>query len=152
MNRRDEMKNYIEMPDISPSIIDPSLIENAKIPPNSSQELKGKMVEYNKGKSLIAVFPVQEKHTNPMGFLQGGILSALFDDTVGPLSYLIAKRPVVTTGFNVQFIRGIKPGAHVIIKAEVVSKTTSTILFQAEAFNDSGKLVAIMTSHNYIMR
>lgn len=146
-----EMKAYIEMPDMFHSFIDSSLIENVNIPPNSFLEMEGKIVEYNKGKSLVCVFPILEKYTNPMGYLQGGILSALFDDTVGPLSYLIAKKPVVTTGFNVQFIRGVKPGEHLIIKAESISKTNSTILFQAEAFNDKGKLVAIMTSHNYII-
>lgn len=124
----------------------------AQIPPNCSYELQGDFVEYVPRKKLVAVFPTQEKHTNPMGNLQGGILTALFDDTVGPLSYLVARAPAVTTNLQVNFIRGVKPPVQITISAEVISVSTKSMIFQAEARDPKGRLVATMTSHNLILK
>lgn len=146
------MKEYLEKPDISDQVFKGFDTENLDLPPQSSKTLGSRMVEYEKNRHMVVVFETDPRHTNPIGVIQGGFLTAMLDDTIGPFSYLTAKGPVVTTGFDVQFIRGVKAGEPVICKAELVSKTPVTMLFDATAFNAKGKKIALMRSHNLIIQ
>lgn len=143
--------NYTELPDISKQITSGHCLVGVTVPPPTTHELGGKIVEYVKSKSMVTVYPVPERFTNPMGMLQGGILSAMFDDTIGWLTYAATARPVVSTGFNVQFIRGVKAGSPLVIRAVIMSKSRQTMLVSAEAFTKNDKQVAIMLSHNLIL-
>lgn len=148
---QNNITDYLDMPSIDKQLFEAFSQAGMTEPPKSFQHLEAKIVEHDV-KSLVCVFPVKEHQTNPLGMLQGGILTALLDDTVGPLSFLIAKKPAVTTGFSVDFIRGVKPNTQLVCKASLVSKSRSTMLLRAEAYDERGKLVAVMTSHNMIMR
>jgi acyl-coenzyme A thioesterase PaaI-like protein len=48
--------------------------------------MKGRIHEYHEGSSIKIAFPVEERFTNPAGFLLGGKISAYFDNTFGPFS------------------------------------------------------------------
>lgn len=143
--------DYLNMPSIDDQLFETFHQAGMIEPPKSFQHFEAKIVYYD-SKNLVCVFPIKEHQTNPLKMLQGGILTALLDDTVGPLSFLIAKKPAVTTGFSVDFIRGIKPNTQVICKASLISKSRSTLLLRGEAYNELGKLAAVMTSHNMIMK
>ncbi len=122
-----------------------------KLPPNSAIELKSEFIEYIPKKSLTVNFPVQEKHTGPLGILQGGILTALFDDTFGPLSYATLGKPMVTINIQVDFIRSAKPGDTISVKAEIISRGKQVIFMKGEAFNQKGKLIATSTTSALIL-
>lgn len=122
-----------------------------KLPPHVTLELQGEVIEYISKKELKMRFPVQEKHTNPLGNLQGGILSAMFDDVFGPLTYVSAGKPVLTLSLQITFIRGISPGDTIDIHAEVLSRGLTAMFLSAKAFNQNGKLVATAESQNQIL-
>ncbi len=150
-----KITDYLSAPALSSALFNEVFsrfpMEGIHVPPASFIDLQGKIVEYT-GKSMVTVFPVLPRQTNPIGILQGGILTAFMDDTIGPLSYLTAKKPVVTLNFTMNFIRNAKPGDSIIVRAELVSRSLSTLFFKADAFNQSGKLVGTMTSQNLILR
>ncbi len=111
-----------------------------KIPPNVFIEMDGEMMAYEPGKSLVVRFPVKEKYQNPFGFMQGGMVVAAVDNTIGPLSLLVAE-PSVTTQLNTTYIRPI--GAdheYITITATIVEKTRRNLHLQADVRNGAGKL------------
>lgn len=122
-----------------------------KLPPNSAIELQSKFLEYVPKKSLSVSFPVQEKHTGPLGILQGGILSAFFDDTFGPLSYAALKKPMVTIDLHIHFIGNSKPGDTIKINAEITSRGRQMIFMRGEAFNQKNKLIATASTSALIL-
>lgn len=110
------------------------------IPPRIFEDMEGELVEYVDGLSLTVRFPVKERYQNPYGFVQGGIVVAAVDNTIGPLSFLLAT-PSVTSQLNATFIRPIGPEQkYLLVKATVIEKTKKNIHLQADVVNESGKL------------
>ena len=117
-----------------------------QIPPPCFLDAGAAIVAHEPNTSLTVRFPVLEKHANPVGFLQGGILCSLFDNVFGPLSFSTLRKPCVSIDMNVNFIRAVKPGEFVFIRAEFRSKTKKLLQMHAEARNEKQKLVATATS------
>lgn len=61
---------------------------------------------------LEAEFAGREDFTNPAGYIQGGFLSAMLDDTMGPAlsATLAAGEFAPTLSLNVQFLTPARPG------------------------------------------
>lgn len=123
-----------------------------QLPPNSFKELKGEFLNYENRRKLWTKFWVNKKFSNPQGTVQGGITSACFDDTFGPLGISAARKPILTIDMNVQYIRPVPLEEDFFIKTEVVSMGRSTIYMQAEAFNKKGKLLAKATTNQLILK
>ncbi len=117
------------------------------LPPPTFAAAEGKILSYEPGKRISLAFPVREFQTNPVGTLQGGILASFFDDAFGSLSFASLRKPCVSIDMTVNFIRPIKPGASVIIRAEFKAKGRKLLQLSAEAFVDNEKLAATATSN-----
>jgi len=49
--------------------------------------MKGEVIDYDmEHETLTNRFPVLAEHLNPYGNIQGGIIAAAIDNTIGPLS------------------------------------------------------------------
>ena len=71
-------------------------------------------------------------------------MCAAFDDVFGLLSCRAARGPVVSNEMNTSFIRPIQAKRKVIIvRAEVLSKSSSLFLLEAKAAQPDGKRIAI---------
>lgn len=123
-----------------------------QLPPKIAMELGVEFLDYKKGQSLTGRFIVQEKHTNPMGVLQGGVLTAMFDNIIGPLSYLAARNPATTLELSTNYLRSARPGESVTISAYVKGKGNRNLFIEAQAFNIKEKLMATCTSHILILK
>ncbi|MBX7059944.1 MAG: PaaI family thioesterase [Leptospirales bacterium] len=123
-----------------------------QIPPPAFLELHGEFVAYEPRRSLICRFPVQEKHLNPAGRLQGGFLAAAVDNTMGPLSYLAAGRATTTLDLHLNYLRGAYPGETIEVKATIIGRGFDTMLISAETFDARKRLIATATSQLYILR
>ncbi len=121
-----------------------------EIPPKVFLEMQGRFIEYEENKLLKVAFPLQEKFNNPGGVMQGGILTAAFDNVFGPLSLLAAKQPTTTLELNTTFIRPLAPQDHeVIIEGRIVEMTKSYQIMDGRAYKPNGKLAA--TSYTRIV-
>ncbi len=125
---------------------------NIMVPPPIFLAMKGEFVSYEKNKSLAVSFPVEEKDTNPMGFMQGGMIAAAFDNAFGPLSYLVAKRPTTTIDMNIQYIRGVATHQTIVVEAMIVAKGFSTIHMTVEMKSEKGKLLATASTNLLILK
>ncbi len=94
----------------------------------------------------IAFHP-DRRMTNPRGQVQGGIVAAMLDDTMGP-ALLVASggRHVASSiDMNVSFLRPVMPG-RVIAKGRVVRQGSRVAFLEAELFDEAGRLLARATS------
>lgn len=88
-------------------------------------------------------FELDGRFTNPMGHVQGGFVSAMLDDTLGPA--LVATLPAdcfaPTVSLHVQFLSAAHPGRFVGT-GRVVRKGKSIAFLSGELHSSTGVLVA----------
>ncbi len=80
---------------------------------------------------------------NPLGFVQGGFVSAILDDVMAPalLSTCAPDTSIPTLEIKTSFIKGLRPGP-VIAEGWIVKKTRSVAFMAAEITSTDGELLA----------
>src|SRR3546814_8059158 len=83
--------------------------------------------------SDLLEFVAKTEFTNPAGFVQGGLIAAMLDDTLGPAAYAMAngERMPSTIDLHVHYLRPVRPG-RVTTKARVVSTGTRIAFLSGE--------------------
>jgi len=84
---------------------------------------------------------------NPAGFIQGGILSAMLDDTMGPAVLVMTegKSYTTTVSLTVNFLSPAKPGP--ITAEEKVTQLGKSIAFvEGKLMAEDGTLLATATA------
>lgn len=115
-------------------------------PPRCYAGMKAQVLDYVPGKSLTLVTPVLESYNNPAGSMQGGIITAAFDNAFGILCYLVAGTTYATTvNISTTYHHPIFPGDDLMITATVKSKGKTIVHMLADAFNWEDKLIASAT-------
>ncbi len=135
---------FAQMAEQMLSKIPEEAMSQIKLPPPVFVELGGEIIDVDiTAKTMTVKFPVEDRFRNPLGFLQGGILSAMIDNTVGPLSFMIAP-PSVTTQFNTTYLRPVTPqDKFLTVKAECTEQTRRQIFLTGTAYNMDGKTLCI---------
>jgi uncharacterized protein (TIGR00369 family) len=136
--------------DYSTFFIDPVLTKrypDVKLPPPTFVAHEGIILSFESGKNISVAFPVRDFQTNPVGTLQGGILSSFLDDAFGMLCFASLHKPCVTIDITVNFMRPVKPGSFVVIRAAFKAKGRNLLQVSAEAVGINEKLVATATSN-----
>jgi len=112
-------------------------------PPPCFVNMKARLVEYKPGVSLTVAFPVFEIYLNPGGSMQGGIITAAFDNVFGPLCAIASGTPKsAMVDINTSYHRPVFPGDELAVMARVKSKGKRIIHMEGEAYNRDKKLVA----------
>src|SRR5437660_5799943 len=68
-------------------------LDNLEMPPASTKTLDLRYEEFVPARSLRATVVASEKYANAVGLLQGGFISATFDDLIALRRYLTARGP-----------------------------------------------------------
>lgn len=123
-----------------------------EVPPAVFKIMEGRIESYSPGKSLRASFPVKPEYSNPMLRMQGGMIAAAMDNTLGPLSLLVTGGAAVTLSMNLDYIRGIAPGKRLIVTASVISRSRTNLIMEALASDERGKMVARSTAQFQVFR
>src|SRR5437667_11853905 len=82
-------------------------------PPPSSKLLGWHLIDARPSEGWIRVgFDGKAEFCNPAGFVQGGLLSAMLDDTMGPATFIMTEGKFYTTtiSLNVNFLVPAEPG------------------------------------------
>jgi uncharacterized protein (TIGR00369 family) len=106
-------------------------------PPPSSKLLGWHLIDARPAEGWIRIgFDGKAEFCNPAGFVQGGLLSAMLDDTMGPAVFVMTdgKLYTATITMTVNFLNPAKPGP-------IVGEATVTQLGKTIAFME-GKLTA----------
>ena len=111
-------------------------LDTIPVPP-SSKLLGWHLLDARPGEGWIRIgFDGKKEFCNPAGFVQGGILSAMLDDTMGPAVFTMTegKLYTATISMTVNFLAPAKPGP-------ITGEATVTQLGKTVAFVE-GRLMA----------
>lgn len=135
------------------SMIEDGIIEKGWNRPKCVTLMKQKFVEYVVGKSITHVYPVAEEYSNQAGGMQGGLISAAFDNTFGVLVWAITNRQeMATLDLNVSFHKPIYLNDKLIITAYIKSRGKTLIHLLGEAYDSKKNLIATANSNYYLFK
>ena len=91
-------------------------------------------------------FQMTEQFLNPSGTVQGGFVTAMLDEAMGPaaISAIGPGFSVPTLELKVSFLRPVRPG-RVVAEARVVHRGKSVVFTEATLTDDEGSLLATAT-------
>jgi len=79
------------------------------LPPPVFEMMEGEFLFYDHvAGTLLTRFPINRGYLNPYGTMQGGMIAAAVDNTLGPLSVLVAP-PNVTRRLEMKYSRAVTP-------------------------------------------
>lgn len=124
-------------------------VVNGELPlPPAAQTLGWQFLQYDKHRQEVSVaYDVPATLTNPLGNVQGGILSAMLDDSMGPAVYvgIPPNRIALTVESKTLFIRPASPGR--ILGTGRVEHRKGNLCFTAgELRNEAGQVLATATA------
>ncbi len=127
-------------------LLDGILGESSKdflIPPPVYETIPAEVLEVDRASGMIRLrYPMLRRYLNPYGTMQGGVIAAAIDNTIGPLSMLVAE-PNVTRTLELEYLHPA-PGdlPHVDVRAVFSGRRNRRLTFEAEVFDDQGRLLA----------
>ena len=124
------------------------VMEGRAAPPPSAALLGWDLVAVDPEAGTIEVaFTATEQFLNPIGVIQGGLLSAMLDDTLGPalVATLGPGQFAPTADLHVQFLRPAHPG-RLTGRGRVVRRGKDIAFLAGELLDDSGQIVAVATA------
>ncbi len=81
--------------------------------------------------------------TNPLGTLQGGMFTAMMDDTLGVAVYSLGKDKFYTTvNFYVDYLESAIEGEAITVTAEVLRQGNTMVNVEMWVTNRNSKLIA----------
>jgi uncharacterized protein (TIGR00369 family) len=97
--------------------------------------------------TIEVAYRADERFLNPVGVIQGGFLTAMLDEAMGPA--LVASLDpglfALTTDLHVQFVRPARPG-RLTGRGRVTGRTRSMGFLAGELLDESGQVVAAATA------
>ena len=117
-------------------------------PPPSSKLLGWHLLDARPQDGWIRIgFEGRKDFCNPAGFFQGGILSAMLDDTMGPAVFVMTegKLYTATITMTVNFLTPAKPGS--LVGEATVTQLGKTVAFvEGRLMAEDGRLLATASS------
>ena len=114
--------------------------------------MKGEVIDYDIEKAFLkSKFPILHEHLNPYGYMQGGIISAAIDNTIGPLSLLVSP-PNFTRSMNVKYGKVVSPElGYIYVTARFIEKKKRQLFFEAVVEDSDGNKLASAKSTHWII-
>jgi acyl-coenzyme A thioesterase PaaI-like protein len=121
-------------------------------PPPIFEAMKGEILELDlDAASLTAQFPVLESYLNPYGTMQGGMVAAAVDNTIGPLSVLVAPFNI-TRQLEMKFSKPVTLDMeYITVKARLIERKDRFLTFNARSRSQDGQLLARTKAVHWII-
>lgn len=116
--------------------------------PPCAELLHSVPVEIVAGERVSHVFPVIEQFSNVVGSMQGGLITAAFDNVFGHLGYTMSNgRQIATLDISTTYIRPIFPGDQLKISVTAKHHGKTVAYMEGEAVNSQGQTIACAQTH-----
>jgi acyl-coenzyme A thioesterase PaaI-like protein len=121
-------------------------------PPPIFAAMEGKFLELDLDAGLLtAQFPVLESYLNPYGIMQGGMVAAAVDNTLGPLSMLIAP-PNVTRQLEMTYSQPVTLDMeYIVVSARLLERKDRWLFFKADVRSREGLRLARSKAVHWII-
>lgn len=121
-----------------------------RIPSPASRMLGWTFVSYDREAMVLRLaFDGKPEFRNPAGVIQGGILSAMVDDTFGPLVGATLGKFGVTVDLTTQFLRPVLPGP-ITTEARILRRGRSVVFLEGDLMDAGGKLCLRCTASFFV--
>jgi uncharacterized protein (TIGR00369 family) len=122
------------------------------IPPPAFRTMEGEFLHLDLEEGLLqARFPVKNGYLNPYGSLQGGFTAAAIDNTIGPLSMLVAP-PNLTRRLEITYSEPARPETgRITVSAHFLDQDGRWLYFQADVRDPAGKRLARAKATHWIL-
>jgi uncharacterized protein (TIGR00369 family) len=130
------------------------VMEGRAAPPPAGVLLGWELVAVDPEAGTIEVaYTATDQFLNPFGAVQGGLLAAMLDDTLGPalVATLGPGESAPTTDLHVQFLRPARPG-RLVGRGRIVRKGRDVGFMSGELVDEAGEVVAVATATAQIRR
>jgi len=120
------------------------VMEGRAAPPPAAVLLGFELVSIDPHAGTIEVaFNATEQFLNPAGTIQGGLLAAMLDDTLGPALVATLSRGewAPTTDLHVQFLSPARPG-RIVGRGRVVRRGGQVAFMTGELRDENGNVLA----------
>jgi uncharacterized protein (TIGR00369 family) len=124
-----------------------TVLDDIPAPP-SAKLLGWRLLDARPDRGWLKVgFDGKTEFCNPAGFIQGGILSAMLDDTMGPAALMTSDGRFYTTtiSLTVNFLAAAKPGP-LIVEAQVIQIGKSIAFMEGKLMAANGAVLATATT------
>lgn len=113
------------------------------LPPPVYETIAAEVVEVSREKQeLLLRFPMLRRYLNPYGTMQGGMIAAAIDNTIGPLSMLVAE-PNVTRSMELEYLRPVTGDLpHIDVRARLAERHKRRLVFTATVEDPAGRELA----------
>lgn len=127
-------------------------IDTFALPPPVFATMEGEFVELDMHAGVLtARFPMREAYLNPYGTMQGGMIAAAVDNTLGPLSMLVAA-PNVTRRLEMTYSRPVTMDmAHIMVRGELLERDHRWLHFRADVRSPDGLRLARSKATHWII-
>jgi len=122
------------------------------IPPPVFVAMKGELIDIDlEVGTLTTRFPVLEAYQNPFRSMQGGMVAAAVDNTLGPLSMLVAP-PNVTRRLDMKYSLPIMMDLEfIIVTGQLVGSEGRNLTLKAEVRGPENQLLARARATHWIL-
>lgn len=126
-------------------------IDEFILPPPVFDFMQGELLDFDPDSAYLKMkFPIMEAYLNPYGVMQGGLVAAAADNTLGPLSMLVAP-PNVTRTLDMKFSQPVTPDLeYIIVDARLQERDGRRLKFTAEVRDQGGQLLARVRALHWI--
>jgi acyl-coenzyme A thioesterase PaaI-like protein len=123
-----------------------------RIPPPVFTHMQGEFVAFDEETATLTVrFPLLEAYLNPYDAVQGGVIAAAVDNTLGPLSMLVAP-PNVTRRLEMTYSRSVTLDMlSVVVVARLVERRGRQLQFAADVLSPQGVRLARARATHWIV-
>lgn len=122
------------------------------MPPPVFKAMQGEFIGFDQEKNILrARFPVLTEQLNPYGSMQGGIIAAAIDNTLGPLSMLVAP-PNFTRRLEIKYRQSVTfELGHITVEGKFIEQKKRQLFFRASVMNDDGNELANAKATHWIV-
>jgi uncharacterized protein (TIGR00369 family) len=120
-----------------------SVFDRLKMPPSAAL-LGWRLKDLNVAEKTITVgYEAKPEFLNPVGNVQGGILAAMLDETLGAVVLAVTNGEftTATVDLHVSYIRPVKPGP-ISVVAQITNMGKQLAFMEGKLFSGDGKLSA----------
>ena len=127
-------------------------IDDFLIPPPVFELMRGEFLTFDlKSKRIKTRFPILTEYQNPYRTMQGGMVAAAVDNTLGPLSMLVSP-PNVTRRFEMKYSHPITIDLeYITVDGILLERDGRRLTFRADVRDQKGRLLARGKSYNWII-
>lgn len=123
--------------------------DEINFPPPVFDAMQGEVLDYNiETETLINRFPVLPEQLNSYGNMQGGLIAAAIDNTIGPLSMLVSP-PNFTRYMTLKYGKVVSPDlGYIYVTARFKEQKKRQLFFEAVVEDsDANKLASAESMH-----